>query len=205
MKVALVGASGNAGSRILKELASRGHSVTAIARSTDKIEDGSGVTKVAVDAADVAALAAALKGADAVVSALRFAESDPDGLIKAVRQSGVPRYLIVGGAASLTPPGSTVRIVDSGQIPEEWMPEIGGGVRFLDRLKTEPEGLDWVFVSPSMMFGPGERTGKFRLGKNELLTAENGESSISYEDFAIALVDEIEKPANHRERFTVGY
>ena len=126
-------------------------------------------------------------------------------LIKAVRQSGVKRYLVVGGAASLTTPGTGVRIVDSGQIPEEWMPEIGGGVRFLDRLKTEPEGLDWVFVSPSMMFGPGERTGKFRLGKDELLTAENGESSISYEDFAIALVDEIETPANHRERFTVGY
>ena len=205
MKVALVGASGNAGSRILTELTSRGHSVIAIARSIDKIAAGNGVTKVAVDASDVAALATAVKGADVVVSALRFAESDPNGLIAAVRQSDVPRYLIVGGAASLTPPGSNVRIVDSGQIPEEWMPEIGGGVRFLDRLQTEPEGLDWVFVSPSMMFGPGERTGKFRLGKNELLTAENGESSISYEDFAVAIVDEIETPIHHRERFTVGY
>ena len=85
------------------------------------------------------------------------------------------------------------------------MPEVGGGVKFLDRLKQEPDGLDWVFLSPSMFFGPGERTGKFRLGKDELLTAEDGKSSISYEDLAVALVDEIETPRHHRERFTVGY
>ena len=205
MKIALVGASGNAGSRILKELVSRGHAVVAIARHPDKIAAQPGVSVVAADAADVQALAAALQDADVVVSALHFAASDAEKLIAAVRQAGAGRYLVVGGAASLTVPGTNQRLVDGGQIPPEWMPEISAGVRFLDRLKQEPAGLDWVFLSPSMLFGPGERTGKFRLGKDELLTAENGESSISYEDYAIALVDEIETPRHHRQRFTVGY
>ncbi len=205
MKIALVGASGNAGSRILKELVSRGHTVVAIARNPDKIAAQPGVSVVAADADDAQALATALQDADVVVSALHFVTSDPEKLIAAVRQAGVGRYLVVGGAASLTLPGTNQRLVDGGQIPPEWMPEISAGVRFLDRLKEEPEGLDWVFLSPSMLFGPGERTGKFRLSKDELLTAENGESSISYEDYAIALVDEIETPQHHRQRFTVGY
>ena len=205
MKVAVVGATGNAGKRIVEELVSRGHVVTALSRHADAADLPAGVTPRTVDAHDVEALGHALEGNDAVVSSLKFAESDPDGLIAAVRGSGVKRYLIVGGAASLTPPGSSVRIVDSGQIPEAWMPEVGGGVRFLDRLKQEPEGLDWTFLSPSMFFGPGERTGTFRLGKDELLTADDGKSHISYEDYAIALVDEIEHPRHVRQRFTVGY
>lgn len=203
MKIALIGASGNAGTRITQELTSRGHAVIAIARKPGEPQPG--VTPIAADAGHVDALAAALHGADAVVSALKFADSDPEKLLGAVKQAGVGRYLVVGGAASLIVPGTGQRLIDGGQIPAEWMPEINAGVRFLDRLKQEPEGLDWVFLSPSMMFGPGERTGKFRLGKDELLTAENGESSISYEDYAIALVDEIERPQHHRERFTVGY
>lgn len=205
MKVALIGATGNAGTRILKELTSRGHEVTAIARNVDGVAAQDGVTAKSADADDPAALAEAIRGADVAISALKFGASDPEKLIKAVRDAGVKRYLVVGGAASLTSPGTTTRIVDSGQIPEEWMPEIGAGVRFLDRLKQEPEGLDWTFLSPSMFFGPGERTGTFRLGKDELLVAEDGKSSISYEDYAIALVDEIEKAAHPRQRFTVGY
>jgi putative NADH-flavin reductase len=205
MKIALVGASGNAGSRILKELASRGHEVTAIARNTDKIEAQAGVSPVKADASDADGLAEAIKGHDVAISALKFAESDPEKLIAAARKSGVGRYIIVGGAASLKAPGTDQRIIDSGQIPEAWMPEVGGGAKFLDRLKQEPEGLDWTFVSPSMFFGPGERTGKFRLGKEELLVAEDGKSSISYEDFAVAVADEIESPKHSRERFTVGY
>jgi hypothetical protein len=205
MKVAVVGATGNAGSRIVRELASRGHEITAVARKVDEADLPDGVTRKAVDADDIDALADAIRGSDVVVSSLKFATSDPDQLIRAVRQSGVPRYLIVGGAATLTAPGSNTRIIDSGQIPEEWMPEVGGGAKFLDRLKAEPEGLNWTFLSPSMFFGPGERTGKFRLGKEELLTAEDGKSSISYEDYAIALADEVEEPKHPRQRFTVGY
>jgi len=205
MKVALVGATGNVGTRLVKELVSRGHQVTALARSVDAIAAQPGVTAKAVDASDAAALADALRGHDAVISALRFATSDADTLIKAVRASGVKRYLVVGGAGTLTPPGSDKNLIDSGRIPEAWMPEVGGGARFLGKLKAEPEGLDWTFLSPSAMFGPGERTGKFRLAKDELLTDADGKSHISYEDYAIALVDEIEQPAHIRQRFTVGY
>jgi len=205
MKVAVVGASGNVGTRLVKELASRGHEVTAIARNTGKIEAQPGVTVVQADAADVDALAGALKGNDVAISSLRFADSDADKLIAAARQSGVQRYFVVGGAASLKSPGTDQRIIDSGQIPEAFMPEIRAGANFLDRLRQEPEGLDWIFVSPSMFFIPGERTGKFRLGSEELLVADDGKSSISYEDYSVALVDEIENPKHHRARFTVGY
>ncbi len=203
MKVALIGATGNVGTRIVKELVARGHDVTAIARSPGAVAQ-SGVTVVQADASDTDVLAAVLKGHDAVVSALKFSPTDPVQLIEAVRRSGVPRYLVVGGAASLFQPGTQTRIVDSGKIPEEWMPEIRGGVAFLDALKATDD-IDWVFLSPSMFFGPGERTGKFRLGTDELLVAEDGKSHISYEDYAIALVDEIEVPRHHRARFTVGY
>jgi putative NADH-flavin reductase len=205
MKVALVGATGNVGTRILKELVSRGHAVTALARNVDTIAAQPGVTARAIDASDATALADALRGHDAVISALRFAPTDADALIKAVRSSGVTRYLVVGGAGTLTPPGSDKNLIDSGKIPEAWMPEVGGGARFLARLKQEPEGLDWTFLSPSAMFSQGERTGHFRLAKDELLTAADGKSHISYEDYAIALVDEIEHPAHVRQRFTVGY
>jgi putative NADH-flavin reductase len=205
MKVALVGASGNAGSRILTELVSRGHEVTAIARNVDKIDAANGVSVVAADADDPATLAEAIKGHDVAISSLKFSASDAGKLIEAARTSGVSRYIVVGGAASLKAPGSEQRIIDSGQIPEAFMPEIRAGANFLERLKQEPEGLDWTFVSPSMFFGPGERTGVFRLGTEELLVAEDGKSSISYEDFAVALVDEIEAPKHNRGRFTVGY
>ncbi len=205
MRIALIGATGNAGTRILNEALSRGHSVIAIARDTGLIVTADLVTPLETDANDVDALAAALKDADVAVSALKFTTSDPDNLIQAVRKAGIRRYLVVGGAASLHLPGTNQRLVDGSTIPEEWMPEIRAGITFLDRLKKEPEGLDWVFISPSMFFGPGRRTGIFRLGQNELLTAKNGESSISYEDFAVALVDELEIARHHRERFTVGY
>ncbi|MBB4640010.1 NAD(P)-dependent oxidoreductase [Rhizorhapis suberifaciens] len=204
MKVALVGASGNAGSELLKELVSRGHSVTAIARDTSKIAAAKNVKIESVDANDKSALADALKGNDVVISALPFSKSDPELLLAAIKAAAVPRYLVVGGAASLYAPGTTQRLVDSGQIPEEWMPEVGGGVRFFDRLKQEGE-LNWTFLSPSMMFVPGDRTGTFRLGKDELLVAPDGNSSISFADYAIAMVDELEQPAHSRQRFTVGY
>lgn len=204
MKVALIGATGNAGAELLKELASRGHEVTAIARNADKAAAAPGVTTKSMDAYDYDALSDALRGHDVAISALPFRTTHPEGLIGAVKASGVPRYLVVGGAATLFSPGTQERIIDSGKIPEEWMPEVGGGAKFLDALKREEE-LDWVFLSPSMTFVPGERRGAFRLGKDELLVAEDGQSSISYADYAIAMVDEVEKPAHSRERFTVGY
>lgn len=202
MKIALIGASGNAGSRIAAELSSRGHAVTAIARNADKIAKLQGVTPLAADIADTDALASALKGHDAIVSSVHFTASDPDQLIGAVKASGVKRYLVVGGAGSLeVAPG--VKLVDTPQFPAQYKEEATKGGVFLDKLRGETD-LDWTFLSPSAAFVPGERTGKFRLGGDALLTNEAG-SSISFEDYAIALADEIEAPKHSRQRFTVGY
>ncbi|RAI02270.1 3-beta hydroxysteroid dehydrogenase [Acuticoccus sediminis] len=200
--VALIGASGQAGSRILKELSDRGHRVTAIARNPAKIAALPGVTAVKGDVFEKDALAGLLKGHDAVVSAVHFTASDPDLLIGAVRAAGVARYLVVGGAGSLeVAPGQ--RLIDQPDFPAAYKAEAAAGATFLDLLKGVDD-LDWTFLSPSAMFVPGERTGSFRLGRDELLVGEGG-SSISFEDYAIALVDELERPAHVRQRFTVGY
>ena len=202
MKVALIGASGAGGSRLAAELSRRGHEVTAIARHPDKIAKSPGVTAKKGDVFDKAGLAQLLKGHDAVVSAVRFSASDPKLLIEAVKQSGVRRYFVVGGAASLeVAPG--VKLIDTPQFPAAYKAEAAKGGEFLDLLRKDKD-LDWTFLSPSAAIGPGERTGKFRLGKDQLLTTDKG-SSISWEDYAIAAVDELEKPAHIRERFTVGY
>jgi len=200
--IALIGASGNAGSRILKELSDRGHRVTALARHPEKIARLPGVTPKAVDAGDQAALAAELKGHDIVISAVHFTASDPQVLIGAVKAAGAQRYLVVGGAGSLeVAPG--VALYSTPDFPEAYKAEALAGGVFLDLLRKEPT-LDWTFLSPSALFVPGERTGKFRLGKDQLLVNDKG-SSISFEDYAVALVDEVEKPAHSRQRYTVGY
>jgi len=202
MKVALIGASGQAGSRLLEELVRRGHTVTAIARHPEKIAAGSQVTAKKGDVYDGARLASLLGGHDAVISSVHFTASDPKILIEAVRAAGVKRYLVVGGAGSLeVAPG--VKLIDTPQFPAAYKAEAAKGGEFLDLLRKEPD-LDWTFLSPSAMFIAGERTGKFRLGKDQLLSHEKG-SSISFEDYALALVDELEKPAHSRQRFTIGY
>lgn len=202
MRVALIGASGNAGSRILAELVRRDHDVTAIVRNPERVPTSERVRAVKGDVHDREALGVILRGHDAVVSSVHFAASDPHDLIEAVRASGVKRYLVVGGAGSLeSEPGK--RLIDSPSFPEAYKTEASAGAAFLDILRDERE-LDWTFLSPSAEFVPGERTGRFRLGGDALLVGEHG-SRISFEDFAIALVDEIETPAHSRRRFTVGY
>ena len=201
-KIALIGASGNAGSRILKELSDRGHQVTAIARNPEKIAALPNVVAKKGDVFDQAALSELLKGHDAVISSVHFTASDPATLIEAVRASGVQRYLVVGGAGSLEiAPGQ--RVVDLPDFPAAYKAEATKGAEFLDKLKQEKQ-LDWTFLSPSAEFVPGERTGKFRIGKDNLLSNDQG-SRISFEDYAVALADEIEKPQHSRQRFTVGY
>ncbi len=202
MKIAVIGASGNAGSRIIAELSARGHQITAIARDVSKIADAPGVTAVAGNIEDEAKLADILRGHDAVISSVRFTASDPDQIIRVVRASGVRRYLVVGGAGSLeVAPGKL--LVDTPDFPAQYREEARGGVTFLQKLRDTTD-LDWTFLSPSALFIPGERTGQFRYGGDQLLTNEKG-SSISFEDFAVALADEIEKPRHVRQRFTVGY
>jgi putative NADH-flavin reductase len=200
--VALIGASGRAGSAILKELSDRGHKVTAIARNPERIVALPNVTAKKGDVFDKNGLITLLKGHDAVISAVRFSASDAKTLIEAVRASGAKRYLVVGGAGSLeVAPGK--RLIDQPDFPAAYKPEASKGGEFLDLLRSE-KALDWTFLSPSALFVPGERTGKFRLGKDTLLSNDKG-SSISFADYAIAMVDEIEKPAHSRQRFTVGY
>ena len=202
MKIALIGASGNVGSRIAAELSSRGHEITAIARKAAKISELPGVKSTAVDIANTEALMPILKGHAAVISSVHFVDSNPDQLIQAIKAAGVPRYLVVGGAGSLqVAPGKL--LVDSPDFPKEYEKETRAGVAFLDRLRAEKH-LNWTFLSPSYLFTAGERTGNFRLGKDSLLTNGKG-SSISFEDYAIALADEVEKPKHPRQRFTVGY
>ena len=214
-KVALIGASGFVGTAILKELLSRGHEVTAIVRNPEKVSAKSEkLNVVKTDVSDTDALASALKGNDAVISAYNPGWTNPNIyeetlknyplILKAVKQAGFKRLLIVGGAGTLfCAPG--LRVVDSGAIPAEIM----GGVKslgefYLNTLMNEKE-LDWVFFSPAGSLEPGERTGKFRLGKDDLIVDENGKSHISVEDYAVAMVDELEKENHHQERFTIGY
>jgi putative NADH-flavin reductase len=203
MKIAVIGASGNAGSRITAELARRGHSVTAIARHPEKIASAANVTPTKGDLMDQTALTGLLAGHDAAISSVHFLASDPVKLVAAAKESKVGRYLVVGGAGSLeVAPG--VRLVTTPGFPVAYKAEAEKGSAFLDLLRAEKE-LNWTFLSPSALFTAGERTGKFRLGIDQLLTASDGKSSISFEDFAVALADEIERPAHIRQRFTVGY
>ena len=203
MKIAVIGASGNAGSRITTELARRGHAVTAIARNPERIAALANVTPTKGDLMDQAALTGLLAGHDAAISSVHFLASDPLKLIGAARDSKVGRYLVVGGAGSLeVAPG--VRLVTTSGFPVAYKAEAEKGAAFLDLLRAEKE-LNWTFLSPSALFTAGERTAKFRLGTDQLLTASDGKSWISFEDFAVALADEIDRPAHIRRRFTVGY
>lgn len=202
--IAILGISGRVGSRIAAELLRRGHQVTGIARNVTNVPAQPGLSVVAADATDAQALTPLLRGHDAVISSTRFVGGiDAPTLLSAARQAGVPRVLVVGGAGSLeVAPGKA--LLDTPAFPEAYKAEALGGRDFLNTLRAERE-LDWTFLSPSAEFAPGERTGRFRLGGDTLLVDGQGNSHISMEDYAIALVDELEKPAHSRQRFTVGY
>ena len=202
MDVAVLGASGNAGSEITRELARRGHSVRAIARKPNAIPDLPGVTRLAGDAHDPGALGPLIAGADAVISALHF-DVTADTLLAALRKAGVGRLLVTGGAASLeVAPG--VRLIDSPNFPAEWREFAMGGIAFLDALRSV-EDIDWTFFSPAALIEPGERTGRYRLGTDTLVTDDAGVSRISFADYAIAMVDELEAHRHPRARFTAAY
>ncbi|MDC1528389.1 NAD(P)H-binding protein [Gammaproteobacteria bacterium] len=202
--IALIGASGNIGSKITHELLSRGFNVTAIARNPEKVDANEGVTPVAGDILQPQQLAETLKGHDAVICAASFIPNESEKLLEAIRLSGVNRYLMVGGAASLLNEDG-VKVWDTLEgLPEGVMNYIKEGMRALDLLK-EADDFDWTFLSPAVVIGPGERTGSFRLGKDNVVADENGESKISYDDYAIALVDELEQGNNIKARFTLGY
>lgn len=202
-KLAIIGATGRAGGRLLEEALRRGHTVTAIARNTAALSGRAGVTARDVDVRDAAALAQAVAGHDAVFSAAHFSGIPADAIISAVKRAGVKRLLVVGGAGSLlAAPG--LKVIDTPNFPAEYKAEASAGAAYLDQLRQENE-LDWSFLSPSAEFVEGERSGAFRLGQDDLLVSAQGRSWISFEDYAIAMIDEFEQPAHSRQRFTVGY
>jgi uncharacterized protein len=208
MKVALIGATGKSGLRLQAELLRRGHQVTAVVRSPEKVKAEAGVTTAKSDLSNAAQIAQALKGADTVISAYGPPADDTDQLIgvtkrvvEAAKKNG-QRVLVVGGAASLfVAPGVT--LLASGYLPEPYLPISRSHAAVLENLGKSD--ADWTYFSPAAFFEPGERTGKFRLGKDELVADGAGTSRISLEDYAIAAVDELEKPVHRGERFTIGY
>lgn len=214
--VVLIGATGFVGSAILNELLSRGHKVTAVVRNAAKLPKNDNLTAVEEDVANVDAIANIAKGKDAVISAYNPGWNNPQmgkindenypKIVEAVKKSGVQRLLIVGGAGTLfVKPG--VRVVDTGVIPDAIIDAVRSLGNFYLNFLTKEHDLDWVFFSPAGEFEEkGERTGKFRLGKDDLIVdPATGTSHISVQDYAIAMVDELEKPAHHKERFTIGY
>lgn len=220
-KAALIGASGFVGSAILKELLDRGYKVEALARDPAKITIKSpDLTVKKLDVADEEALVDALKGYENVISAYSPGWQNPHiyedtltnypKILDAAKKAKVKRLLIVGGAGTLfVKPG--LRLMDSGALPKEWLPGVKSlGEFYLNTLNKEHD-IDWVFFSPAANLGdlgskgPGKRTGKYRLGKDDLITDANGDSFISVEDYAKAMVDELAEPAHHKERFTIGY
>lgn len=210
MKVALYGATGKSGSRILQELVSRGHRVTAIVRNPAKLpQPGPGLLVKQDDLSDPKKIAAAIDGAEAVISAYAAPQNNPEEIV-AVTQRQVEalshrpntRLIVVGGAGGLNvAPGVT--LVDSGYLPEAALPIAKAHIEALGVLKSST--IDWTYLAPAAYFIPGERTGKFRLGKDQLIANERQESRISMEDYAIALVDELEKPIHRRQQFSIGY
>jgi uncharacterized protein len=203
VRIALIGATGNVGSKVLAEALSRGHQVTGIARHIEKLKGVSGVTPRQVDLAEENKLAEAVRGHDAIVVSVRYQHNDVRHPIAAAKAAGVKRILFVGGAASLeASPG--VRLLDTPGFPDVIKIEAAPAALALDHIRGE-KTLEWTFLSPSIMLVPGERTGKFRLGGDQVLKDAKGESRISQEDLAVALLDELEKPRHIRKRFTVGY
>ena len=202
MTIVVLGASGRAGNEIVRELAARGQQVLGIARKPEAIPVLPGVTVRAGDASDPAALAGLIAGAKAVISALHF-DIPAQTLLSALRQAGVKRLLVVGGAGSLeVAPG--VKLIDTPEFPAEWKPVAQGGVVFLDDLRSVTD-IDWTFFSPAAFIFEGPRLGHFRLGKDELVKDADGESKISFADYAIALVDELEQGRHIKARFTAAY
>lgn len=216
MKIALLGAAGRIGSEIREEALRRGHEVTAIVRSTGRLEEKPGLAVVVADAYDAASLASAIAGHDVFVSAFSPDPAEPlkgkparlkqahAAILDGVRASGVRRVLLVGGQGSLwTSPG--VLVIDAPDYPAEKRPHSVANVEIYRDLAIHHNDLDWTYVSPPGRIDAGERTGTFRTALDEFLRDENGVSFISRADFAIAIVDELENEAHIRRRFTVAY
>jgi len=215
MKIAIVGATGFIGSKVRDEAVSRGHVVTAVTRSPDKLPRNDRIITAPGDVNDVPLLTRYLRGQDAVIHAYApgrgiGAEESMEkqragtlSIIAAAKAAGVKRLLAVGGAGSLeVAPG--VAHFDTPEFPAAYQGGARATAQIKDLLRAEKD-LEWTFLCPSTSIAPGERTGKFRLGGDGLLIGEDGQSRISVEDYAVAMIDELENPKHTGHRFTVGY
>lgn len=212
MNIVIIGASGFIGSALRNEALARGHHVTALVGRPEKLAPQANLTAHAVDVMDVNALTARIKGADAVISAFSgHAQADVLGyylagignIITAAKEARVPRLLVVGGAASLeVAPGKL--LFDSPDFPPQYKATAQGALQALELLRKEP-ALNWTMLSPSAVIAPGQRTGVFRTSLDQLIVRDDGSSLISVEDYAVAMIGELEKPEHARRRFTVGY
>lgn len=216
MKIALIGATGFVGSAVLAEALQRGHAVTALARQPAKLPARPGLAVVAADVLDERQVAAAVEGHEAVLSAYNPGWTAPDlydtflkgsrSIVAGVKRAGVKRLLVVGGAGSLhVAPG--VQLVDTegfkSHVPPHVVPGALAARDALNELRTE-SALDWTFLSPPAMLAPGERTGRYRTGADELLMNGEQPAGISVADLAVALLDELEQPKHRQRRFTVA-
>lgn len=214
MKLALIGPTGQVGRRLLDEALRRGHAVTALSRQPDKLAARPGLSVVQADVYDAGQVAAAVAGHDAVLDAFNPGWGDAAiranfmkgtrAILDGVKRAGVKRILVVGGAGSLfVAPGT--QLVDTPGFPAEWKEGALGAREALGEIRGETE-LDWTFISPPVFLNlhGGERTGKYRLGGEEVLMDGDTPAGISGEDLAVAILDEVEKPAHLRKRFTVA-
>ncbi|MFI9323053.1 NAD(P)-dependent oxidoreductase [Kitasatospora aureofaciens] len=212
MRITVFGATGNVGRRVVTEALARGHQVTAVVRNPAKpLGLPSTVTVEVGDASNPEDVARISAGQDLVITATRPAPglehelaAATRGLLAGLAGTGV-RLLAVGGAGSLVVPGTDGTIlVDSPGFPDEIRPIALACGEQLDLYRAD-EKVDWTYLSPAAMLEPGERTGRFRIGRDELLVDAEGNSAISMEDLAVVLLDEAEQPAHRRARFTAGY
>ncbi|HEU4948179.1 MAG TPA: NAD(P)H-binding protein [Kribbella sp.] len=212
MRITVFGASGEVGRRVVAEAVSRNHQVVAVGRNAARLRDlPAGAIARVGDAADIDDVAALSAGQDLVISATRPAPgheyalaATAKALLAGLSRTGA-RLLIMGGAGSLTLPGTGgATVIDGPDFPSDWLPIALACNEQLEACRAETE-VDWAYLSPAAILQPGERIGTYRLGADELLVDAEGNSTISLEDLAVALLDEAERPKHHRTRFTVAY
>ncbi len=215
MKIAVIGATGFVGKSIIEELSSRGHQILAIARDISKVQANENLTAKKVDVDDVTALAATVKGYDVVVSAFNAGWTNPNlyndfltgskNIQQAVKESGVERLIVIGGAGSLFIDGK--QVVDSPDFPEAYKQGATAARDYLNIIKEEKD-LNWTFFSPALEMHPGidtGRTGIYRLGLNNPVLNDKGRSYLSVQDLAVVIADEVETNKHPKQRFTAGY
>lgn len=213
--VVIIGASGFVGTAIVEEALTRGYQVKGIVRNPEKVTISNPNLKlIKADIMDAECLTELLKGEESVISAYNPGWTNPEiyddtlkgytSILKAAKNAGVKRLLIVGGAGSLYV-APNVRVMDTSTFPQEILPGVKGLAKVLTDFLLPEKDIDWVFFSPAGNIFPGERTAKFRLGKDNLIVDNDGNSNISVQDYAVAMIDELENANHHQERFTIGY